>query len=158
MGAAVSVRAYRAEDAPALILLAAEMAADLQDPPPSNTPALLAEVALSADPWCRILVAERGGAVVGFAVTCRHFEAHIGQRSLFLADLHVARAARRGGVATALMAAVGREAAAQRCAKVVWTLWTRNTWARAFYDRIGATVDVELKVVTATSASLASLT
>jgi GNAT superfamily N-acetyltransferase len=155
------VRAYRAADAPALTALAVEMAEDIDDPRPSLTPALLAEAALGPDPWCRILVAAAPDAAVGrllgFAATCRRFEVHLGQRSLWLADLHVARDARRAGAATALMAAVGREARAQGCRRVTWDLWTRNERARAFYARIGAAVDTELQVVFASAERLERL-
>jgi GNAT superfamily N-acetyltransferase len=147
------VRPYRATDAAALAVLAVEMAEDIDDPRPRLTPALLAEAALGPDAWCRILVAEApegaDGRLLGFAATCRRFEVHLGQRSLWLADLHVAREARRGGVATALMAAVGRAAREQGCQRVAWDLWTRNLRAAAFYARIGATLDEELRVVVA---------
>jgi len=151
------VRPYRSGDAADLMALAAEMAQDIDDPPPALSPALLAEAALGADPWCRILVAEAGGRVVGFAATCRRFEVHLGQRSLWLADLHVAPGSRRRGVATALMAAVGREALALGCLRVAWDLWTRNDRAGAFYARIGATVDGELRVIFASSEQLERL-
>lgn len=157
MGAAVSVRGYRPADAPALIRLAAEMAADIDEPPPALTPALLAAATDPADPWCAILVATLDDHPAGFAVTTRRFEAHMARRSLWLADLHVAAAARRHGVATALMAAVGRAALAEGCALVAWDLWTKNQRARAFYDRIGARVDGELLVVSAGARALAAL-
>lgn len=156
-----SVRPYHASDAAALAVLAVEMAEDIDDPRPCLTPALLSEAALGADAWCRILVAEAPqgavGRLLGFAATCRRFEVHRGQRSLWLADLHVARDARRGGVATALMAAVGRAAREQGCDRVAWDLWTRNGRAGAFYARIGAAVDEELRVVCASAERLERL-
>ena len=157
MAGAPRVRPYRDADAAALAVLAVEMAEDIDDPRPSLTPALLAASALGPDAWCRILVAELDARLVGFAATCRRFEVHLGQRSLWLADLHVARAARRGGVATALMAAVGRAAREQGCERVAWDLWTRNERAAAFYARIGAAVDGELRVVFARAEQLERL-
>ncbi len=143
MRAAVAVRDYSA--------------ADIDEPPPALTPALLAAATDPQDPWCRILVASLDDELAGFAVTCRRFEAHKARRSLWLADLHVARSARRAGVASALMAAVGRQALALDCGLVAWDLWTQNDRARAFYDRIGARVHGELLVVSAGAGLLAAL-
>jgi len=151
------VRPFRAADAVAVVALAAEMAADLDDPPPGLTPEALVAAALGPDPWCAVLVAERAGLVAGFALFSRRFEAHRGQRALWLADLHVARAARRGGLARALLAAVGRRAQAEGCDRVAWDLWTLNAAGRALYRAAGARHEHDLEAWWAPAGDLARL-
>lgn len=140
------VRPFHSDDSAGLIALARDLAVALADPPPVLTPALLEEAALGADPWCRVLVAERSGRLVGYAATCRRFEPHIGKRSLWLADLHVDAGERRHGTGRLLMAAVGRQAVAGGCDLLAWDLWSRNDRARAFYAALGAERDAELEV------------
>jgi GNAT superfamily N-acetyltransferase len=67
--------------------------------------------------------------------------------SLWIADLHVAAEARRGGVARSLMTAVAERAVALGCEVIAWDLWTENERARAFYLSLGAEVDAALQVL-----------
>jgi len=62
----------------------------------------------------------------------------LGQRSLHVIDLYVQERVRKTGIATALMrraAEVGRSRGAKF---MVWSVYTRNSMARAFYERLGA--------------------
>jgi GNAT superfamily N-acetyltransferase len=141
------IRPYRAADAPALSALACEMAADLSDPPPALDAAMLERATGGAEPWCELLVAEAGEALLGFVVFTRRFEAHRARFSLWIADLHVASGARRRGVARALMQAVARRATELDCPLIAWDLWLENARARAFYLALGAEVDDALQVL-----------
>ena len=140
------VRAYRPGDAPALVRLAEEMAADVAEPRPALDAAMLARATDPAQPWCELLVAAEGETLLGFVLFTRRFEAHMARFSLWIADMHVAAAARRLGVGRALMKAVARRAVALGCGIVAWDLWVRNERARAFYLSLGAEVDGELQV------------
>lgn len=146
-----SLRAYRPADAPALIRLAEEMARDLSDPRPALDAAMLARATDAADPWCELVVAAETGtrseALLGFVLFTRRFEAHMARFALWIADLHVAAAARRRGVGRALMQAVAQRAAEQGCGIVAWDLWIENERARAFYLSLGAEIDEHLQVV-----------
>lgn len=143
---AATVRPFRQGDAEALIALAREMAADLRDPPPALTPILIDDALAGPDPWCRVLVAERAGRLVGYAATCRRFEPHTGQKSLWLADLHVAATERRRSTGRLLMTAVAREAREAGCSRLVWDLWVENAGGRAFYRELGARRDEAVEV------------
>ncbi len=145
--AAPIIRPYEPRDAAQLGGLAAEMAVALAEPPPLLDADLLQRVTDPGTPWADILVAAEGEALLGFAVFSRRFEAHRGRLSLWLADLHVAAAARRRGVGRRLMAAVGARAEALGCGEVAWDLWVLNEPARAFYRELGATVDSEVEVL-----------
>ena len=77
-------------------------------------------------------VAERDGAVVGFALA-RRKHAHTG----FLTDLYVEPAARRDGVAARLVAAVADALAADGVEHLALEVQASNAGARAVYERWG---------------------
>jgi GNAT superfamily N-acetyltransferase len=134
----IVVRFAVPEDSEAIVVMARELAAAVEDPPPQIDVAKFRSVAFGPERWCDCLVAERGSALVGYAVVCRGFEAHTGERRLWLADLFVSSAARMGGAGRALIGAVASHALAQGCAALCWDLWRPNTVGRAFYDALGA--------------------
>jgi GNAT superfamily N-acetyltransferase len=147
--AAIRIRSMTAADAPAVARLASAMAHSLADPDPKLDPRQLVANGFTDDPWFEALVAEHDGAVIGFVMACRRYEAHMARRSLWIADLYVADEARRLGAGRALMDAIAMRAAQLGCERLAWDLWTKNTKARAFYEALGATIDEELWVMAA---------
>jgi hypothetical protein len=85
----ILVRFATPEDSEAILAMARELAAAVKDPPPSIDVARFIGAAFGPDRWCDCFVAERDRALVGYAVVCRGFEAHTGERRLWLADLFV---------------------------------------------------------------------
>ncbi len=82
------------------------------------------------------LVAERAGALVGFA----HCVLHRGTWSLtvhcYLEDLFVVPEVRGEGVGRAIIDAVYREADTRSADRVYWLTHESNSTARALYDRM----------------------
>jgi GNAT superfamily N-acetyltransferase len=134
----IVVRFAVPEDSEAIVAMARELAAAVEDPPPPIDVPQFLSVAFGPERWCDCFVAERGSALVGYAVVCRGFEAHTGERRLWLADLFVTGATRMGGVGRALIGAVASHALALGCAAVCWDLWRPNTVGKAFYRALGA--------------------
>jgi GNAT superfamily N-acetyltransferase len=134
----IVVRFAVPKDSEAIVAMARELAAAVEDPPPRIDVAQFLDIAFGPERWCDCFVAERGSALVGYAVVCRGFEAHTGERRLWLADLFVSGATRMGGVGRALIGAVASHALALGCAAVCWDLWRPNTVGRAFYRALGA--------------------
>ena len=83
------------------------------------------------------LVAEEGHALIGFA----HYLFHRSTAQLlpicYLQDMFTAEAARRRGVARALIDGVCAHAKAAGASRVYWNTGTGNTTARALYDQVG---------------------
>ena len=125
-------------DAAAVAEMARELAAALDDPEPVIEPSDLVRDGMGLERWFDCLVAEVGAEVVGYALVCRGYEAHTAKRRLWLSDLYVRAAARRTGVARALMVEVARLAIAQNCEAVHWDLWRLNRAGKAFYESLGA--------------------
>jgi GNAT superfamily N-acetyltransferase len=154
----LTVRLATEQDADAILGMARELAAAVEDPPPPADAARLRENALGAGRWCDCFIAIRGDAPIAYALACRGFEAHTGQRRLWLGDLYVRPAARRGGVARALMAAVARHALDLGCTAVYWELWRKNAAGEAFYRGLAAETCGDLAVLRLGAERLAELT
>jgi GNAT superfamily N-acetyltransferase len=118
--------------------MAGALARAVGDRPPALDAETLARRILGPEPWGEALVAEAHGRLCGYALVCRAFEAHTGQRRLWLADLFVEPTSRVAGVGRALMAAIAQRAIELGCEAVYWDLWTKNADGAAFYRRLEA--------------------
>lgn len=147
------IRAARAEDAPALLALVRGLIAHQRDSDEhfdadqltrdvfgSHAPGApeVPGASGASDARLRALVAERDGALIGYAFFVDAYEGTYAQRGVYLCDLYVVPGARRSGVGRALVAGVAA-AAKQEGRRFVW--WVAKEWnaeARAFYGALGA--------------------
>jgi GNAT superfamily N-acetyltransferase len=143
-------------DAAAVAEMARELAAALDDPEPALDPNDLVHDGIGPERWFECLVAEVGGGLIGYAMVCRGYEAHMAKRRLWLSDLYVRTDARRTGAGRALMLAVARLATAQGCEAVYWDLWRLNRVGKAFYESLGAVEDGDLAIWRVVSSRLAA--
>jgi len=132
-----------------------EMAREFQDyinglnrPGDAAEPAALTVEALRRDgfgddPWFSVLMAERGGAPVGYLLYHFGYWSDRAARALVVADLFVREAARGQGAGTALMREAVRILRRRGGDLIVWTVWDRNSAAMAFYQNLGATTHSE---------------
>ncbi len=140
------IRPMRREDAPAIVAMARELAAAVDDPQPKLSAADLIQDGFGGERWFEGFVVEIAGELVGYALACRAFEAHTGKKRLWLGDLYVQAKARRSGAGRALMAALARHALSLGCDNVYWELWQLNTAGRAFYESLDAVEAHDLAV------------
>jgi GNAT superfamily N-acetyltransferase len=90
-------------------------------------------------PLARVLLAWDGEAPAGFAAYAFLWPALGLSASLYLKELYVAEAYRRGGVGRALMAGVHDVARRRGLSRIEWTTDSSNVSAQAFYGSLGAT-------------------
>lgn len=154
--AALTIRPMAGGDAAAVAEMARELAAVLDDPEPALDPNDLVRDGTGPERWFDCLVAEVDGRLIGYAMVCRSYEAHMAKRRLWLSDLYVRAHARRTGAGRALMLAVARLAMAQGCEAVYWDLWRLNRVGKAFYESLGAVEDVDLAIWRVASSRLAA--
>lgn len=95
------------------------------------------------DPWFSVLIAERAGDPMGYLLYHFGYWADRGARSLVVSDLFVREAARGRGIGTALMHEATRILRRRGGDLILWTVWNRNTPARAFYEGLGASTEGE---------------
>jgi GNAT superfamily N-acetyltransferase len=84
------------------------------------------------------ILAERDGRAVGFALYFFTFSTFKGRPSLYLEDLFVAPAERRGGIGSRLLARLAEIAVERECGRMEWSVLDWNTPARDLYFKLGA--------------------
>jgi GNAT superfamily N-acetyltransferase len=134
----VAVRDATAADIAAVSALTARWDSDDPGPAPKDRGEIEARDVLAPDGWCATLVAERDGVVVGFLLWSRAFDLWSRTRGANLLEVYVDKDARRGGVARALVAELGRRVLAGGGRWISWTMLDANAAGHAFYDSLGA--------------------
>jgi len=135
--------------------MASSLAESVGDPRPQLTAeALLRAV---AEGWCECFVAELRHDNAGYALVSRCFEAHTGNRRLWLGDLYVKPSARRSGVGRTLIAHVARRALELECDALYWELWRPNIAAAQFFRDLGAEAVAELAITRLDRSGLSAL-
>jgi len=87
-----------------------------------------------------LLVAERGGELVGYALYFFTYSTFLARPSLYLEDLFVHPTARSAGIGERFMRALAAEAVRRGCGRFEWTVLDWNVDAQKFYRRLGAEV------------------
>jgi GNAT superfamily N-acetyltransferase len=118
------------------------------------TPDDLARHLFGPRPAAEAVLAERGGAAVGFALFFTNFSTFMGRPGLYLEDLYVQPAHRGGGVGRALLAHLGALAVARGCARFEWSVLDWNDSAIRFYEKAGATVLPDWRICRVTGDAL----
>jgi GNAT superfamily N-acetyltransferase len=129
-----------AGDEAAIAALCAELDGFYGDTPEGTTEERARQVhrALFADPpIARALLAWDGPVPAGFASYSFLWPAAGLTASLYLKELYVAEAFRRGGTGKLLMEGLYQIAAGRGCSRVEWTTDASNRGAMAFYESLG---------------------
>jgi GNAT superfamily N-acetyltransferase len=108
-------------------------------------------------PAAEVLLAERAGEPVGFALFFQSYSTFLGKPGLYLEDLFVRPAARKQGIGGALMSALARIAVQRNYGRFEWSVLDWNEPALKFYAALGATPQSEWTVQRLTGAPLQAL-
>jgi GNAT superfamily N-acetyltransferase len=132
----VTIRPATADDAAAVVRLARGLS--LTD---GGRPSRLTEDAYRRDgfgdtPAFHVLVAERDGAIAGYALYFPGYDTDRATRGVYLADLYVDERHRRSGVGRSLMKAVARACRDRGGEWMFWSVLKRNRTARRFYKTL----------------------
>ena len=138
----VNIRAATAADAQAIGKLVQEFQAYLRALGDQTAFAFTAETYLrdgfGPNPAFAGLVAELDGEVVGYLLYHFGYDTDRAMRLMYVIDLYVREAKRRCGAGEDLMraaAVICREAGGR---ELIWSVFTPNTLAFQFYERLGA--------------------
>jgi len=110
-----------------------------------------------ARPAAEVLIAEVGGAPVGFALFFQSYSTFLARPGLYLEDLFVRPAARGGGVGSALLSALARIAIQRDYGRFEWSVLDWNEPAIRLYQALGAASMTEWTINRLTGAPLAAL-
>ena len=152
-----TLRAAEPRDVPAIVGLIRELA-DFEKlthlvevTPQSLHPQLFGE-----RPAAESVVAEREGAVIGFALFFTNFSTFLGKPGLYLEDLYVQPAHRGSGVGRALLTHLAALANARGYGRFEWSVLDWNVDAIRFYEKMGATLMPEWRICRVTGEALRS--
>ncbi|WP_145203616.1 GNAT family N-acetyltransferase [Sphingobium sp. B2] len=101
-------------------------------------PATLAHYLFGPRPMAEVLMAESGGAAIGFALFFHNFSPFEGRPGLYLEELFVQPESRGVGAGRALLARLAQIALERGCARLEWSVLDWNAPAIAVYRAIGA--------------------
>lgn len=132
----LQVRAFEDQDAPALAALLREMAAfyGASIAPELDVATDLRRRSRTLD----ILVAADGDDLLGFATMTTLYPVAGLLAFTYVQQVYIAQAARRRGVARALMAGIARAAKVAGTTRIEWSTGRDNQAARSLYDGLGA--------------------
>ena len=108
-------------------------------------------------PSAEALVAEENGNVVAYALFFQNYSTFLGKRGLYLEDLYVKPVIRGSGLGTKMLRALAGLAVERQCGRFEWTVLDWNANAIGFYEKMGATVLPDWRIVRITGGALASL-
>jgi GNAT superfamily N-acetyltransferase len=108
-------------------------------------------------PSAEALVAVDGGKTVGYALYFHNFSTFLGKRGLYLEDLYVQPAMRGSGLGKRMLRELAALALERQCGRFEWTVLDWNQNAIDFYEKMGATVLPDWRIVRITGDALGSL-
>lgn len=84
------------------------------------------------------LICERDGLAIGFAVYFYSYSTWLGRNGIYLEDLYVTPEQRGDGAGRQLLRHIAREAVANQCGRLEWSVLDWNEPAIGFYQSLGA--------------------
>ncbi|WP_417278236.1 GNAT family N-acetyltransferase [Celeribacter sp.] len=132
----LTIRRARWGDKDALLEMIHALAHHHGDEPELDLPGLI-DLMRADLPWLRLLVAERDGALVGYAGLVGGVRLHHGQKTLDLHHLYIAKEARGQGVGRALISEAKATAIAMGCHSLTVGTQDQNLVAQATYRACG---------------------
>ncbi|MFK5735126.1 GNAT family N-acetyltransferase [Pseudomonas urmiensis] len=84
------------------------------------------------------LICERNGQAIGFAVYFYSYSTWLGRNGIYLEDLYITPEQRGDGAGRQLLRFIAREALANQCARLEWSVLDWNEPAIGFYQSLGA--------------------
>jgi GNAT superfamily N-acetyltransferase len=154
----LAIRLATSKDVPTILHFVTSLARyeKLEHEVVANEAALHATL-FGARPAAEVLLAELGGAAVGFALFFQSYSTFLAKPGLYLEDLFVEPAARGRGVGAALMSALARIAVDRDYGRFEWSVLDWNQPAIEFYASLGAVPQSEWTVQRVVGAPLVAL-
>ncbi|HQR67527.1 MAG TPA: GNAT family N-acetyltransferase [Thermoanaerobaculia bacterium] len=157
-GAAFTLRDAAPADVPAIVGLIRDLAAYERAPNECRVEeALLREHLFGERRFVEAIVAEREGAVAGFALFFHNYSTWLTRPGLYLEDLYVKEALRGLGIGKALLRRLAEIAVSRGCGRMEWSVLTWNEPAIGFYRSLGAVPMDEWRVYRLSGEALRAL-
>jgi len=154
----VRIRTITADDAQAVVRMWSDFARYLRQLGDTDEQNFGIEAYLrdgfGPDPAFTGIIAERDDVAIGYLLYNFGYDSDRAIRFLYVVDLWVDPAARRGGIGRALMAEAAVRCRAKGGRELSWTVFAPNKLAVAFYERLGGQAYTDLKFMHIAAADL----
>ena len=107
-----------------------------------------------ARPSAEAIVAERDGTMIGYALFFHNYSTFLGRRGLYLEDLYVQPTERGTGLGSKMLRYLAALAVERQCGRFEWSVLDWNQPAIDFYQKMGATVLPDWRIVRITGDAL----
>jgi len=108
-------------------------------------------------PRFRALMAEWDGEVAGFALYFWSYSTWVGHHGIRLEDLYVTPSMRGRGIGKALLVRLAQIAVEEGCTRLEWDVLAWNEPAIAVYERVGAGIQTEWRIMRVAGEKLRAL-
>jgi GNAT superfamily N-acetyltransferase len=139
----LTFRWAEASDFESVLDLASQLAIHIEEEVPPLTPALFETYYLLPQAPMHLLLALDDDRIVGMASWTLTHELYSAETRVYISDVSVDHSARGQGVGAALIAQVKTWARDNHAHKLGWEVWYRNDLAKAFYEKLGASIHNE---------------
>jgi GNAT superfamily N-acetyltransferase len=154
----VAIRPAEAVDVPAIAGLIRGLARyEKLEHEVTMTEDLLAKNLFGPHRYAEALIAEDGGAPIGFALFFHNFSTFLAKPGIYLEDLFVVPEHRGRGIGRALLQRLAKIAVERDCGRLEWSVLDWNRDAIGFYERLGARPNSEWTVYRLAGEALTSL-
>ncbi len=154
----IGIRSATAADVPTILRFIRELAEYEREPDSVlATEADLLRDGFGPQPRFRCVMAEVDGDTAGFALFFTSYSTWRGHHGIRLEDLYVTPLARGLGIGRALLQHLARVALAEGCPRLEWDVLAWNAPAIGFYERIGAGILTEWRIMRVADEALARL-
>jgi GNAT superfamily N-acetyltransferase len=140
----LSFRRAEVSDFETVLDLASQLANHIEEEVPPLTVAQFQTYYVDPRAPMHLLLALHDGRVVGMISWTLTHELYSADTRVYISDVSVDRSFRGQGVGAALMAQVNVWARVHNATKLGWEVWHRNFGAKAFYEKLGASIDQEV--------------
>jgi len=152
------IRPATPADVPTLLRFSRELALYEREPQAVvATEADLLRDGFGPAPRFRALIADVDGAPAGFALFFTSYSTWRGHHGIRLEDLYVTPELRGQGIGKALLARVAQIAVAEGCPRLEWDVLDWNAPAIAVYERLGAHILTEWRIMRLSGDALTAL-
>jgi GNAT superfamily N-acetyltransferase len=154
----LNIRPATPADVPAMLRFIRELALYEREPDAVvATEADLLRDGFGPTPRFWSLIADFDGAPAGFALYFTSYSTWRGHHGIRLEDLYVTPASRGKGIGKALLARLAQIAIEQGCPRLEWDVLDWNAPAIAVYERIGARILTEWRIMRLSGDALQTL-
>jgi len=135
----IKIRSARKSDSKAVLSLINELAVfEKLEPPDKKARKRLIKDAFSKNPPFKILLADTGRKITGYAFYLFSYSSFKAKKTLYLEDIFISEKYRNKGIGKLFFNRLLKKAEKNKCGRMEWVVLDWNANALIFYEKLGA--------------------